>query len=100
MIVPVGDAYAELGRRYQQIQRLSDVKLARDLLAREGELWPAVSRMVPAMDAWLASADSLEERLPAHRRTREQCSPPDRRAPRATGCRPAPPPGRGRCWTS
>lgn len=51
-------------------QRLSDLQSISELEQRDAELWPARPERVAApdgFDAWLAAADELLARLPAHR---------------------------------
>ena len=53
--------------RLDDIRRLADVKLLADVAVEADALWPALPDKVPAMDAWLARARTLVERLPGHR---------------------------------
>ncbi|MFO0980787.1 MAG: bifunctional serine/threonine-protein kinase/formylglycine-generating enzyme family protein [Planctomycetota bacterium] len=59
-------ARAEIEHKEEKIRRLSDQDRARQLLLSEPELWPATAAQVPAMDAWLAAARDLLQRLPGY----------------------------------
>jgi len=54
-----------------QILRLSDANVLAHLVATVDELRPPHPERVPAMEAWLADAEVLASRLPAHRATLE-----------------------------
>ncbi|MBL8753609.1 MAG: SUMF1/EgtB/PvdO family nonheme iron enzyme [Planctomycetes bacterium] len=57
-------------RALADVKRLADLKLARELVARADELWPARPERLAAMRAWHVEFDALHERLPAHRSRR------------------------------
>jgi formylglycine-generating enzyme required for sulfatase activity len=54
------------------VLRLSDVKRLADYREEAEALWPALPEKVAAMEAWLAKAGKLVERLPRHRETLEE----------------------------
>ncbi len=54
-------------RALADVKRLADLKLARELVARADDLWPARPERLAAMRSWHAEFDVLHERLPAHR---------------------------------
>jgi len=56
-------------KRYQEIIRLSDNKRLSQLLAEETELWPAYPEKIPDMEAWLAKAEPLIDRIDTHKTT-------------------------------
>ncbi len=58
-----GQALAE---ERQSLLRLSDLRSLQDLEREETELWPAFPDMVPALEQWLARAESLQENLTIH----------------------------------
>ncbi len=65
------------GRRKAEIQRdrvlrLSDVKVARELLEREPTTWPALPANRGAITAWASDAEALLGREPDHRMAREE----------------------------
>ncbi len=59
-------AMKELELRYEELRRLSDNKLAGELLVEEEELWPAVPERLEAFDAWLEGAAQLVGRKSLH----------------------------------
>ncbi len=61
----------EAKARFDQFQRLDDLVRVDALIEREPELWPAHPKTVAAIEAWLADADVLMSRLPAHQRALE-----------------------------
>ena len=67
--------------RYNQIIRLSDLKVLSDLEAEAEELWPAYPEKLDKLLEWLARAEDLFGRLESHRRTldtlREKVLPRD-----------------------
>ena len=50
-----------------EIERLADLKVARDLLAEQRQLWPAHPERIDDFSVWLEQADALRSRGPAHR---------------------------------
>ncbi len=50
------------------LRALYDARLLADEIAAADAIWPATPESVPALEAWLARARALAERLPAHRR--------------------------------
>jgi formylglycine-generating enzyme required for sulfatase activity len=69
-LVVTGLLLADTRRALQDVTRLADLKLARDLLAEADELWPAEPARVPDMKTWLSRAREVLEREPLHRATR------------------------------
>ncbi|MCC7395577.1 MAG: SUMF1/EgtB/PvdO family nonheme iron enzyme [Planctomycetes bacterium] len=58
-------------RALADVERLADLKLARELEARADGLWPARPELLPTMRQWCADYAALQQRLPAHRALRE-----------------------------
>ncbi|MBL8735691.1 MAG: SUMF1/EgtB/PvdO family nonheme iron enzyme [Planctomycetes bacterium] len=61
----------QLGQRANHLlgewERLADLRRLEELVHEaDSELWPAVPRKLPAMQAWLLRAHELAARLPAH----------------------------------
>jgi formylglycine-generating enzyme required for sulfatase activity len=71
----------EAQKNLDDVNRLSDLKTLRDLVAEADTLWPAWSENVPRMQAWLERARALSARLPLHEaslaRLRERALPFD-----------------------
>ncbi len=58
--------------RYNQVLRLSDAKRLSQLVAREENLWPAVSENTRKMKDWLDEAERLSMSLPMHKQMLEE----------------------------
>ena len=65
-------ARREIEEQYNEIIRLSDVKWLADLEKEALELWPAYPETIDRINAWIARAEELADRLPLHRRTLER----------------------------
>lgn len=50
----------------EDVKRLADLKLARELVARADDLWPARPEVLPRLHAWRAAYAELHGRIPAH----------------------------------
>ncbi|MBI4880064.1 MAG: SUMF1/EgtB/PvdO family nonheme iron enzyme [Planctomycetes bacterium] len=59
-------SYPRAQARYEEIRRLSDVKLLSDLEAEAQRLWPAAPEMVPRIEDWIDRARFLLVRLEVH----------------------------------
>jgi len=57
----------ELSDERDRVLRLSDLKRLKDYSEAAELLWPALPEKVPELEAWLAQAEELEQRLDDHR---------------------------------
>jgi len=62
-------SYPQTNKRLNEIQRLSDSKVLRDLSEKEKVLWPARPENLADLQEWLRRAEPLAGRLPVHQRT-------------------------------
>lgn len=65
------DLVGEKQRALDEVDRLADLKLLRDLRKRADSLWPARRARVPDMTSWLEKADALAGRASGHRASLE-----------------------------
>ncbi len=69
-------------RQLHAFERMADVQRLDDRIREADDLWPAVPRNIEPMERWLASAQSMVDRLPLHQkelaRIRNQGTIPDR----------------------